>query len=229
MNVPQPLQPTGHPATDHRATERPATERPTGERSPLAGADWRYVEATALDDFTPADWTLLNNQRGPYYAEQQAAQALRLLSAGRDDPTFGYRINNYGHCLQAATMAMRDGCDEEDVVVALLHDIGFVTCPDMHGAFAAALLGAYVAERNSWMLRHHGTFQQVHCHDLPSNEPDARERWRGHPHFAWTERFVARYDQNAMDADYDNAPLATFLPMVQRIFARPPKPPVEQE
>ena len=214
MTVPQPLQ---------------ATERPAGERSPLAAADWRYVDATAMDDFAATHWALLTSQREPYYAEQQAAQVLQLLSASRDDPSFGYQINNYGHCLQAATMAMRDGCDEEYVVVALLHDIGFVTCPDMHGEFAAALLGAYVSERNYWMLRRHAIFQQVHCHDLPGNEPDERERWRGHPHFAWTERFVARYDQNAMDADYDNMPLAAFVPMVQRVFARPSKPPVYPE
>ena len=33
------------------------------------------------------------------------------------------RIDRYGHSLQAATMAFRDGEDEEMVVAALLHDI----------------------------------------------------------------------------------------------------------
>ena len=215
--------------TEVRVSQVQQTARRTGERSPLAKADWRYVEATALDDFAAPEWDLLGGQRGPFYAEQQAAQVLRLLSASRDDPSFGYQINNYGHCLQAATMAMRDGCEEEDIVVALLHDVGFVTCPDMHGEFAAALLGAYVSERNHWMLRRHAIFQQVHCNGLSGNQPDERERWRGHPYFAWTERFVARYDQNSMDANYENAPLEAFAPMVQRIFARPPKPPVYPE
>jgi len=34
-------------------------------------------------------------------------------------------VNNYRHSLQSAIMALRDGLSEEDVVVCLLHDIGF--------------------------------------------------------------------------------------------------------
>ena len=35
-----------------------------------------------------------------------------------------YNLDRRGHSLQAATRAMRDGADEELIVVALLHDIG---------------------------------------------------------------------------------------------------------
>jgi predicted HD phosphohydrolase len=111
------------------------------------------------------------------------------------------------------------------VVVALLHDIGFVACPDSHGDFAAALLVDHISERNHWMLRHHAVFQQVHMagvHD-PEIDPDARERWRGHPHFQWTADFVERYDQRAMAADYDTLPVEAFEPLVQRLFTRPPR------
>lgn len=193
--------------------------------SPLLRPEWRYVEAVALDGFGPADWDLLRRQRGPYYAAEQARQALRLLTCSADDATFGYRINNYHHCLQTASLAHRAGEDEETVVAALLHDVGFVACPDSHGDFAAALLAGYISERNHWMLRHHAVFQQVHLagvHD-PEIDPEARERWRGHPHFQWTADFVERYDQRAMAADYDTLPVAFFEPMVRRLFARPPR------
>ena len=30
-----------------------------------------------------------------------------MLSASADDPVFGYCINNYRHCLQAASLALR--------------------------------------------------------------------------------------------------------------------------
>lgn len=199
---------------------------PEEDLSPLLRPDWDYVEPVALDDFGPADWALLRRQRGPYYAAEQARQALRLLTASAGDASFGYRINNYRHCLQTATLAQRAGEDEETVVVALLHDIGFVTCPDSHGEFAAALLANYISERNHWMLRHHAIFQQVHLagvHD-PEIDPDARERWRGHPHFQWTADFVERYDQRAMAADYDTLPVEAFEALVQRLFARPPRP-----
>ena len=199
---------------------------PAGEadsRTPLHRPGWRYIEKLSLDAFSAPDWASLDGQRREYYADEQGRQVLRLLSASREDASFGYLVNNYRHSLQSATLAMRDGLDDEDVVVSLLHDVGFVACPDLHGEFAAALLGAYVSDRNLWMLRHHAAFQNVHCATAPAIDRDARERWRGHPHFEWTATFVAKYDQAAIDPDYDCAPLEAFEPMVRRIFARAPR------
>jgi predicted HD phosphohydrolase len=191
--------------------------------SPLADPQWHYIEKVSLEDFFQDDWRQMEQQRAAYLARLQADQVLRLLSASENDPTFGYMVNNYRHCLQSATMMLRDGRDEEDVVVALLHDVGFTTCPLLHGDFAACLLGAYVSERNHWMLQHHATFQNLHAPHFPGVDPHERERWRGHPHFDWTAEFVARYDQDACDPQYPCEPIGTFVPMVQRIFARPPK------
>jgi hypothetical protein len=64
----------------------------------------------------------------------------------------------------------------------------------------------------------------VHIQGFPGIDPDARERWRGHPHFEWTAEFVAKYDQNAIQPDYDTAPIEAFEPMVYRFFARAPRP-----
>lgn len=196
--------------------------QPPASYTPLADPAWRYVEKVSLEEFAEADWRLLESQRALYLARQQADQALRLLSASAGDPCFGYMVNNYRHCLQSATMALRDGLSEEDVVVALLHDVGFIACPLQHGDFAAALLGAYVSDRNHWMLRHHATFQNLHSPHMPGVRQHERERWRGHPHFDWTAEFVARYDQAASDPNYPCEPLDTFVPMVRRIFSRPP-------
>ena len=189
--------------------------------SPLADPAWKYIEKLSLEEFSSEDWQQLNTQRSAYAARQQADQALRLLSSSEHDPSFGYMVNNYRHSLQSATMVLRDGRSEEDVVVALLHDVGFNTCPIMHGDFAAALLGAYVSDRNHWMLRHHAVFQNLHSPNMPGVDRHERERWRGHAHFDWTAEFVERYDQAASDPDYPCEPLATFVPMVHRIFSRP--------
>jgi len=190
--------------------------------SPLAQADWHHVEKVALEDFQTEDWHLLELQRRQYLAEHQADQALRLLTASQHDPSFGYMVNNYRHCLQSATMVLRDGLDEEDVVVALLHDVGFTTCPLMHGDFAATLMGAYISERNHWMLQHHATFQNLHSPHMPGVKQHERDLWKGHPHYAWTAEFVARYDQAAADPHYRCEPIELFVPMVRRIFARNP-------
>lgn len=198
---------------------------PGDQRSPLLHKGWRYIDPVELDEVTPGDWAVLKRQRAPYYAEEQARQVLRLLTCSAGDASFGYQINNYRHCLQTATLAHRAGEDEETVVAALLHDIGFVTCPDSHGDFAASLLVRYISDGTHWMLRHHAIFQQVHLagvHD-PGIDPDERERWRGHPYFERTADFVDRYDQRAMCASYDTLPVAFFEPMVRRLFAQPPR------
>ena len=190
-------------------------------RTPLYRPEWRYVSSFEMERMSAEDWRALDAQRAVYRGALQADQVLRMLRTQEHEPSFGYPINNYRHCLQSATLAHRDGQDEETVVVALLHDIGFDACPQKHGAFAAALLEAYVSERHVWMLQHHQVFQDHHVgeHYDAGLEREARERWRGHPHFDWTATFVARYDQAAMDPEYDNLPLEHFEPMVRRVFA----------
>jgi predicted HD phosphohydrolase len=213
-------------ASDSRRDLLPSSTAQEPQRSPLLLPGWRYIEKTRLADFTRSDWITLNTQRRQYYAQRQADAVLDLLRAGQDEPVFGYQINNFQHCLQSATLVYRDGREEEDVVVALLHDVGFIACPERHGAFAAELLGGYVSEGNYWMLRHHQAFGAKHITEHPDDDydPDLRERWRGHPHFDWSAEFVERYDVNAVDPAYANAPLDFFEPMVRRIFARTPKP-----
>jgi predicted HD phosphohydrolase len=194
-------------------------------RSPLYRPEWSYIEKPALNDFSAEEFALLNEQRRLYHAERQADSILAMFGAAQHEPSFGYQINHYEHGLQSATMLFRDGFDEEDVVVGLLHDIGFVACQTRHGAFSAELLGAYVEDRNVWMLRHHQAFGSflptlsdgVDEGDLP------RERWRSHPFFDWTLSFVEHYDQNAIDPAYENLPVEFFEPMVRRIFSRTPR------
>jgi predicted HD phosphohydrolase len=182
-------------------------------RSRLLHPEWNYVETAHTADFTTEDWNVLNGQRALYYAERRAEAVLDLLRAGKDDPTFGYRLNSYHHALQSATLIVRDNLSAEDVVVAVLHDVGYHPCPERHGAFAAELLGGYISERNDWMLRHH---QLV---DSPE-----WSRWSSHPHASWTETFFERYDTDAMDPEYDNLPIEFFEPLIRQIFASPARP-----
>jgi predicted HD phosphohydrolase len=200
------------------------TRRRAGERSPLLRPDWRYVEPCNMDDYRAEDWAVMNRQRAEYLEEQQAVQVLDMLKASRDAPTFGYLINNYEHCLQTATLLHEDGHDEETVVTGLLHDIGFTVCSEDHGRFAADLLRPHVSERNIWALEHHEMFQRVHLHGYFDVEDPAfineRDRWRDHPHYAWTAEFVARYDITTIDPNVESLPIESFEPMVRRVFSR---------
>ena len=189
--------------------------------TPLMDDTWTYVDPMTLDDFTADDWAVLDQQRVPYFNIERVRQAMAMMAVGADVPTFGYQVNNLEHCLQAATMAMRDGLDEETVVVTLFHDIGFLSNNESHGEFAATFLKPYVSARHVWMLERHMYFQAVHCATHPAVDPNIRERWRGHPDFEYTANWVERYDINSFDPAYDRAALEDFEPLVQRIFANP--------
>ena len=191
-------------------------------RAKLADPGWQYVEALSLETFTADDWAVMNRQRAEFAANQQASAILAMLEAGAAEPSFGYQINNYRHCLLSATRVLQAGFDEETVVVALLHDIGFTACPATHGDFAASLLQPWIGARNHWMLEHHQIFQDVHTPTHPDADPARRECFRGHPHFAWTAEYVARFDQDAIDPNEAVLELAAFAPLVRRVFAKPP-------
>ncbi|HZP96282.1 MAG TPA: phosphohydrolase [Candidatus Limnocylindria bacterium] len=209
--------------TEERMT-RPAVPGSRAVTSPLYQPDWKYVKGVAMDSFDRADWELLDAQRAVFYADNQADAVLKMFDTMREEATFGYKVNNYQHCLQSATRMYLDGHDEEDIVVGLLHDIGFVVVPSRHGAFAAELLGPYVSDRNRWMLERHQVFGDHHVKDHPKLlDPEARLRWRGHEFFDWGAEFAEKYDQGAVDPKFESAPADFFVPMVRRIFARKPR------
>ena len=156
------------------------------DNSPLGHSDWVYVEKQSIEAFTALDWKSLEVQRTKYISQVKTKHLLRLLTVSADDASFGYRVNMYRHALQSATMALRDGLSQEDVVVALFHDVGYITSYSNHGEFASVLLGPHISERNHWMLRNHAVFQNFHAHHMAGIDRHEREMWRGHPHFDWT-------------------------------------------
>lgn len=133
----------------------------------------------------------------------------------------GFPIDRLSHSLQSATLAQRDGQDEEYIVCALLHDIGDTLASHNHPDVAAAILKPFVSEANHWMVAHHGIFQGYYFFEHLGLDKDMREAYRGHDHFQRTVDFCERHDQNAFDAAYDTLPLEAFEPMVRRLFEKP--------
>lgn len=187
-------------------------------RSPLLAEGWRHVVRPDLESITAEEWDLLGRQRNAYLLERRAGQVLRMFETLKDQPSFGYEINMYRHGLQAASLMLRDGYDEETVVVALLHDFAYDFCVDTHGEAAAKLIGPFCSDRNEFLLRAHQDFLTVHCPHHHACDPNDREKWRGHPHFEWVAAFVERYDQTTIAADTPELPLDAFRPLVHRFF-----------
>ncbi len=183
-------------------------------------AELAYVSWTRMEDGTQEDWDLLVEVEERFNADlvERVLGHLKLLDADWG----GYRVNRYQHSLQAATRAERDGCDEEMIVAALLHDIGDIISPYNHGELAAAILKPYVSEKIHWIVAKHCVFQGHYYNHFLGGDRRAREKYRDHPYFDDCVYFCQNYDQNAFDPEYDILPLAHFEPMVSRLFARPP-------
>ncbi len=182
------------------------------------GDNLETVSFTKMSDGTAEDYALLSA------LEEEDIDAFpdRVLEWLRAmDVPSGYQVTRLEHSLQAATRAMRAGEDEETVVCALLHDIGDVLAPANHSEVAAAVLRPYVSERNYWIIKHHGVFQEfyyAHDHDKDRN---SRERYRESPYFQATADFCEKYDQVSFDSEYESEPLEFFEPMVRRVLSGP--------
>jgi len=183
----------------------------------------RIVSFRQMQDGTKEDYLLLDESERRYALglADRVLESLRRL----DHSLEGYPVSRLGHSLQAATRALRDRADEELVVAALLHDIGDELAPYNHAEVAAGILRPYVREEVTWIVAHHGLFQNYYYVHHFGGDRNARERLRGHPAYDACVHFCAAWDQSSFDPDYASEPLATFEPMVRRIFARAPHDP----
>src|ERR1700709_1845175 len=96
------------------------------------------VSFTAMADGTKQDYELLD-RRDAEYTERLPDRLLAAVQALEHSIT-GYQVTRYEHSLQSATRALRDGRDEEYVVMSLLHDIGDELAPHTHSEMIGAVL-----------------------------------------------------------------------------------------
>jgi predicted HD phosphohydrolase len=133
----------------------------------------------------------------------------------------GFPVDRLQHSLQTATRAHLAGKDEEYVACALLHDIGDTLGVYNHPDIAVAILKPFVSEANLWMVENHGIFQGYYFWHHIGLDRNARDQFRGHPHFEYCAQFCHRFDQPAFDRDYKSMPLEAFIPMLNRVMEKP--------
>lgn len=175
---------------------------------------FRSMMETSADD-----WQYLIERMRPFAQAlpDRILAHLQILAEGDEI----WPINRFDHSLQSATLAYRDGRDEEYVVMALLHDIGDTIGTYNHADVSATILKPFLSDENHWIVQQHNIFQGYYYFHNLGLDRNMREQFRGHPSFEATAEFVEKYDMAAFDVDYDNAPLSFFEPMVRRIMTRP--------
>jgi predicted HD phosphohydrolase len=209
----RPLMPVDRPAGGAETPHWPRRERQMAEES-----DQR-AQFRAMSESTQDDWRKIAAASAPFNRElpDRVLSHLTLLQGDCG----GFAVDRLEHSLQSATLAHRDGMDEEYVVCALLHDMGDILASANHAELGATVLRPFVSAENWWMLHHHGIFQGYYFFHHLGLDRNMREQFRGHPCFEKTAQFCHRHDQNAFDPDYDAMPLEAFAPMLHRVMERP--------
>lgn len=174
---------------------------------------------THMEDSSAADWAIIAQDFAHYATllPDRILTHLRLL----DGDFGGFPVDRLTHSLQTATLAHRDGRDEEYVVCALLHDIGDTLGSYNHADIAAAILKPFVSPENHWMVEKHAIFQGYYFFHHLGLDRHLREQFKDHPQFEQTIEFCARYDAAAFDPEGEVLPLEFFEPMLRRVFAKP--------
>ncbi len=174
---------------------------------------------TRMDESTREDWALIvpEAMKMARTLPDRVLDHLRLL----DGDFGGFPVDRLTHCLQTATLAHRDGRDEEYVCCALLHDIGDTLGSFNHADIAAAILKPFVSEANLWMVQQHAIFQGYNFFHHLGLDRELHAQFRDHPHYQRTWEFVERYDNPAFDPAAEALPLDFFEPMLRRLMREP--------
>jgi predicted HD phosphohydrolase len=172
---------------------------------------------TRMDASTAEQWAVIGQES---FANQgRVAERVLGLLRSLADVTDGFAVNQLTHCLQTATLAERNGADDELVVASLCHDIGKANSVPNHPMIAAEILKPYVRDEVYQVIRVHQDFQGRHYYAHFGGDPNARDQYREEPWFALAERFADEWDQIAFDPDYDTLPLEHFEPRVRAQIA----------
>jgi len=172
-----------------------------------------------MDESTAEQWAVIGKET---FANQgRVAEAVLDMLRSLASITDGFAVDQLTHALQTATMAERDGADDELVVASLCHDIGKVVSVANHPAIAAEMLKPYVRPEVYDAIHVHQDFQGKHYYHHFGGDPNAREKYRGEPWFDLAAHFADDWDQAAFDPDYDTLPLEHFEARVRAVFAQP--------
>ncbi len=184
----------------------------------MADADAR-AQFRSMTEATKDDWAVIASHFRPFAANvaDRVLDHLKLL----DGDFGGFPVDRLTHSRQTATRAYRDGRGETYVAMALLHDIGDTLGSYNHPDVAAAIVKPFVTEQEHWICANHGVFQGYYYFHYLGMDRDAREAFRGSPHFDACAEFCAKYDQAAFDPDYPSEPLEFFEPLLRRVMAKP--------
>ncbi|QLC74359.1 HD domain-containing protein [Pseudomonas sp. LPB0260] len=178
------------------------------------------VQFTQMKDGTAEEYEFLDRLETEF--NQNLPERILKALAELEHSLSGYQVSRLQHSLQTAARAEADGADEDMIVGALIHDIGDELAPYNHSQLAASVIRPYVRGEVTWVLHHHGLFQNFYYAHHFGGDRNERDRYKDHPAYQLCVDFCEKWDQASFDPAYPTPSLEHFRPMVQRVFSRKP-------
>jgi predicted HD phosphohydrolase len=119
------------------------------------------------------------------------------------------------------TLARRDDATDEEVAIALLHDVGKSVNIPNHGPIAAELMRPYVSEDAYHVIYNHQHFQGKFYYTFMGENPNMRDDFTQKSWYDLAVKLVDRWDAPAFDPDFEADSLDSFEPLLQKIFSQP--------
>jgi predicted HD phosphohydrolase len=174
---------------------------------------------TRMQDGTAEDWAVIGAAHKEHFTKTPAHLMDMLRSL--EQVTVGFACDQLQHSLMTGTLARRDGASDEEVAIALLHDVGKAVNIPNHGAIGAELMRPYVSEDAYHVIYNHQHFQGKYYYEFAGANPNMREDFTDKSWYELAVKLVDRWDAPAFDPDYEVDSLESFEPLLQEIFSQP--------
>jgi predicted HD phosphohydrolase len=173
-----------------------------------------------MDAGTAEDWAHIAAEHMKHQAAHTPGLVLDMLSKLKDIKV-GFAADQLTHCLMTATLAQQDGASDEEVLIALCHDMGKAVSIPNHGAIAAEILKPYVSEDSYHAIMWHQHFQGQYYYPYFGKPGNLREQFADTSWYSLAAKLVDRWDMQAFDPDFAVTPLEAFEPLVKSVFSHP--------
>ncbi len=176
---------------------------------------------TKMQEGTVEDWAVIGQAHAEHFKKTPAHLMDMLRSL--EQVTVGFACDQLQHSLMTATLARQDNASDEEVAIALLHDVGKAANIPNHGPIGAELMRPYISDDAYHAIYNHQHFQGRYYYEYLDASPNLRADYANESWYALAEKLVDRWDAPAFDPDFKADPLDSFEPLLQQIFSEPGK------
>ena len=175
---------------------------------------------TRMDEGTLADWLVIGKEHVKHQATVVPGLVMDMLTKLKDIQV-GFAADQLTHVLMTASLAQADAATDEEVLIALCHDMGKAVSILNHGAIAAEILKPYVSSDAYYAVYHHQAFQGQYYYNHMGKPTDLRDNFKHESWHGLAVKLVDAWDMPAFDPDYPVPSLDSFEPLVQKVFSHP--------